>query len=165
MPLGVRTFQRRFEALWCCLGETAPKSFTETLLSMGFTHPRRPRGSQSGRKNVLGESYCKIETSPWALTLTEPVLEEFELPISDWPQKKYFCGQSAKMRSLLTLMFSYTTQFSSSIAIVAQLVQQGKFLEESFRTNANETAVNIARTQARDQICATRHKDKAAQRP
>ena len=31
--------------------------------------------------------YCKIETSPWALTLTEPVLEAFELPASDWPQK------------------------------------------------------------------------------
>ena len=31
--------------------------------------------------------YCKIETSPWALTLTEPVPEAFELPTSDWPQK------------------------------------------------------------------------------
>jgi len=31
--------------------------------------------------------YCKIETSPWALTLTEPVPEAFELPASDWPQK------------------------------------------------------------------------------
>ena len=32
--------------------------------------------------------YCKIETSPWALTLTEPVPEAFELPSSDcffWP--------------------------------------------------------------------------------
>ena len=31
--------------------------------------------------------YCKIETSPWALTLTEPVPEAFELPASDWPEK------------------------------------------------------------------------------
>ena len=31
--------------------------------------------------------YCKIEKSPWALTLTEPVPEAFELPASDWPQK------------------------------------------------------------------------------
>ena len=31
--------------------------------------------------------YCKIETSPWALTLTEQVPEAFELPASDWPQK------------------------------------------------------------------------------
>ena len=35
--------------------------------------------------------YCKIETSPWALTLTEPVTEAFELPASDWPEKKFFC--------------------------------------------------------------------------
>ena len=30
---------------------------------------------------------CTIETSPWALTLTEPVPEAFELPASDffWP--------------------------------------------------------------------------------
>ena len=31
--------------------------------------------------------YCKIETSPWALTLTEPIPEAFELHASDWPQK------------------------------------------------------------------------------
>ena len=31
--------------------------------------------------------YCKIETSPWALTLTETVPEAFELPASDWSQK------------------------------------------------------------------------------
>ena len=36
--------------------------------------------------------YCKIETSPWALTLTEPVPEAFELPASDC-----FCGQSAQI--------------------------------------------------------------------
>ena len=31
--------------------------------------------------------YCKIEMSPWALTLTELVPEAFELPASDflWP--------------------------------------------------------------------------------
>ena len=34
--------------------------------------------------------YCKIETSPWALTLTEPVPEAFELPASDWPEKLFF---------------------------------------------------------------------------
>ena len=30
--------------------------------------------------------YCKIETSPWAITLTEPVPEAVELPASDWPE-------------------------------------------------------------------------------
>ena len=34
--------------------------------------------------------YCKIQTSPWALTFTEPVPEAFELPASDWPVKKIF---------------------------------------------------------------------------
>ena len=34
--------------------------------------------------------YCEIETSPWALTLTEPVPEAFELPASDWPEKIFF---------------------------------------------------------------------------
>ena len=31
--------------------------------------------------------YCKIGTSPWALTLTEPVPEACELPTTDWPEK------------------------------------------------------------------------------
>ena len=34
--------------------------------------------------------YCKIETSPRALTLTEPVPGAFELPASDWPEKIFF---------------------------------------------------------------------------
>ena len=42
--------------------------------------------------------YYKIVTSPWALTLTEPVPEAFKLPASDWPEKK-FSGQSAKRSS------------------------------------------------------------------
>ena len=31
--------------------------------------------------------YCKIQKSFWALTLTEPVPEAFELPASGWPKK------------------------------------------------------------------------------
>ena len=38
-------------------------------------------------KMFVVKVYCKIETSPWALTLTEPVPEAFELPASDWPEK------------------------------------------------------------------------------
>ena len=34
--------------------------------------------------------YCKIETSPWTITHTEPVPEAVELPASDWPEKKIF---------------------------------------------------------------------------
>ena len=44
----------------------------------------------------------------WALTLTEPVPEAFELPASDWPEK-IFSGQSAKKSCRVTLVFSYTT--------------------------------------------------------
>ena len=69
-------------------------------------------------KMFVVKVFCKIETSPWALTLTEPVPEAFELPASDWPEK-LFSGQSAKRSCWATLGFSYTTQFSSSIAIVA----------------------------------------------
>ena len=31
------------------------------------------------RKNMVVKVYSKIETSPWAFTLTEPVTEAFEL--------------------------------------------------------------------------------------
>ena len=34
--------------------------------------------------------YCKIETSPGAITLTEPVPEAVELPASDSPEKTFF---------------------------------------------------------------------------
>ena len=34
-------------------------------------------------KMFVVKVYCKIETSPWALTLTEPVPEAFELPASE----------------------------------------------------------------------------------
>ena len=63
-------------------------------------------------KMFVVKVHCEIETSPWALTLTEPVPEVFELPASDWQEKK-FSGQSAKRSSRMTLVFS------SSIAIVA----------------------------------------------
>ena len=59
-------------------------------------------------KMFVAKVYYKVETSPWALTLTEPVPEAFELPASDWPEK-IFSGQSAKRSSRVTLMFSYTT--------------------------------------------------------
>ena len=34
-------------------------------------------------KMFVVKVFCKIETSPWALTLTEPVPEAFELPASE----------------------------------------------------------------------------------
>ena len=41
-------------------------------------------------KTSVVKVYCKTETSPWALTLSEPVPEAFELPASDWPQKIFY---------------------------------------------------------------------------
>ena len=37
--------------------------------------------------------WATVETSPWALTLTELVPEAFELPASDWPEKKFLANQ------------------------------------------------------------------------
>ena len=56
--------------------------------------PRRDQGDPGavcwvGKTSVV-KVYCKIETSAWALTLTEPVPEAFELPASDWPEKNFF---------------------------------------------------------------------------
>ena len=51
-------------------------------------------------KMFVVKVYRKIETSPWTLTLTEPVPEAFEMPAS---------GQSAKRSCRVTLVFSYTT--------------------------------------------------------
>ena len=58
----------------CILGDPGADSWDDTMFVM--------------------KVYCKIETSPWALTLTEPVPEAFESPASDWPVEclcRYFC--------------------------------------------------------------------------
>ena len=39
------------------------------------------------------KGYCKIDMSPWALTLTKPIPEAIELPASDWPEKKFLANQ------------------------------------------------------------------------
>ena len=74
----------------------------------------------------MGESLQQERESPWALTLTARVPEEFEIPPPDWPEK-YFSGQSAKRNSRATLMSSYTRLFSSSNAVVAWPVQREHF--------------------------------------
>ena len=74
----------------------------------------------------VGESLQQERECPWALTLTKRLPEAFEIPASDWPEK-FFSGQSAKRNSQATLMPSYTTLFSSSIAVVAWPVQREHF--------------------------------------
>ena len=40
-----------------------------------------PGAVSRGDKMSVVKVYCKIETSPWALTLNKPVPEAFELPV------------------------------------------------------------------------------------
>ena len=49
-------------------------------------------------KMFVVKVYCKIETSPGALTLTEPVPEAFELPASDWPENCPWVSEDAYFR-------------------------------------------------------------------
>ena len=69
--------------------------------------------------------YWKIGKSPWALTLTEPVPEAFELPASDWPEKNFFWSISEEEQPGDSGVFLHD---------VVLHVQRGKFLEKSFRT-------------------------------
>ena len=48
--------------------------------------------SRVGKMSVV-KVYFKIETSPCALTPTEPVPEAVELPASDWPEKIFLGNQ------------------------------------------------------------------------
>ena len=78
--------------------------------------------------------YCKIETSPWALTLTEPVPEAFELPASDWSQKTI----SQDDQPADSDVFLHDVVFIiDRLSCVARLT--GKVSRGSFRTNVNET--------------------------
>ena len=75
--------------------------------------------------------YCKIEMSPWALTLTEP-----ELPASD------FSGQSAKRSSRVILcVFLHDVLFlierHSSVARSTGTVSRGKFQNKMLTTHKN----------------------------
>ena len=76
-----------------------------------------------GESRTWAKVYCKNETNPWAITLTDPVPEAFEITAFDWAEK-YFSAQSAKRTSRATLMPSYTKLFSSSIATVAWAFQR-----------------------------------------
>ena len=65
---------------------------------------------------------------------------------ANWPAK-YFSGQSPRSSSRVTLSFSYTKQFSSSIDLVAWPVQRGdcrgKFQKKIFNEAEEITRLNI----------------------
>ena len=52
-----------------------------------------PEAASRVDKMFVVKVCCKIETSPWASTLTEPVPEAFELPTSDWPEHFFLANQ------------------------------------------------------------------------
>ena len=75
--------------------------------------------------------YCKIETSPWALTLTEP-----ELPASD------FSGQWAKRSSRVTLCFflhdvAFLIDRHSCVERSTGTVSREKFQNKMLTTHKN----------------------------
>ena len=75
--------------------------------------------------------YCKIETSPWALTLTEPVPQAFELPASDWPQKIFLWPISENEQPVDSDVFLHDVVFlidrHSCVARSTGKVSRGKF--------------------------------------
>ena len=60
------------------------------MLSEG-RHILRDTGAASWDDRMFNvKVYCKIEMSPWALTLTGPVCQSFESPAADWPEKNFW---------------------------------------------------------------------------
>lgn len=53
------------------------------MLSEGSYILRDPGAASRDNRMSVVKVYYKIKKSPWALTLTEPVPEAFELPASD----------------------------------------------------------------------------------
>ena len=74
--------------------------------------------------------YCKIETSPWAITLTEPVPEAVELPASDLP-KIVFWPISEEEQPGDSDVFLHDVVFlidrQSCVALSTGKVSRGKF--------------------------------------
>ena len=63
------------------------------MLSEGSHILRDPGAACQDDRMFVVKVYCKIENSPWALTLTKSVPGAFEMPASDWPEKKILANQ------------------------------------------------------------------------
>ena len=94
------------------------------------------------------KAYCKIETSPWALTLNEPVPERaFELPAPAWPQKFQPGDSDVFLHDVVFLIDRHncvarsTGKVSRGQFFFSQgmlLLGSNHFLIYSFRTNVND---------------------------
>ena len=87
-----------------------------------FSHPRRPRGSQSGRgEKARGTKVFKYRRkSPWVPTLTE-LFSKIQADVGSWlgtTNALYYCAQSANSLSWVLFASSYTTTI---VAITACL--------------------------------------------
>ena len=97
------------------------------------THPRRPRGSQSGREKRRDESFYYGRKSPWVPTLTE-LFPKIQADAGSWLGTKnalYYCAQSANSFSWVLFVSSYTTAIVSITACLAhapkKCTQSGNF--------------------------------------
>ena len=98
-----------------------------------WTHPRRPRGSQSGREKRRDESFHYGRKSPWVPTLTGP-FPKIQADAGSWLGTKnalYYCAQSANSFSWVLFVSSYTTAIVSITACLAhapkKCTQSGNF--------------------------------------
>ena len=79
-------------------------------------HPRRPRGSQSGREKRRDESFQVRAKEPLDHRLSPNYFQTFKrMPAPDWAQKNalYYCAQSANSFSRVLFLSSYTTPIVS----------------------------------------------------
>ena len=90
--------------------------------------------------------YCKIETSPWALTLTEPVPEAFELPTSDffWPISEGKQPGDSRV-SLHDVVFLIDRH--SCVALSMGKVSRGKFQNRMLTTRKNYKLYHVYKKQ------------------
>ena len=81
------------------------------LQDLHNSHPRRPRGSQSGREKRRDESFQVRAKSPWVPNLIE-LFPKIQADAGSWLGTKnalYYCAQSANSFSWVLFVSSYTT--------------------------------------------------------
>ena len=97
------------------------------------THPRRPRGSQSGREKRRDESFYYGRKSRWVPTLSGP-FPKLQAVASSWLGTKnalYYCAQSANTSQWVLFVCSYMTAIVSITVCLAhapkKCTQSGNF--------------------------------------
>ena len=109
-------------------------SIYNTYIQFSLSSSSETQGQSVGTIQMfLVKVYCKVETSLWALTLTEPVPEAFELPASE---KTFFWLISEEKQpgdsyvSLHDVVFLIDRH--SCVALSTGKVSRGKFQNRMF---------------------------------